>query len=211
MTAALDAVISAGRSFVSLGMSPGSSGNVSIREGDRVLVSATGTDLGRLSPDSFAVLDLDGRQVAGPRASKEAPLHTAFYRRRGDAGAVIHLHSAYATAVSVLAPWSDRTAVPPLTPYAVMRVGRVPMVPYRMPGSPELGELLEGLSGDFRAALLAHHGMVVAGRDAAHAQEVAVELEEACRLTVLTRGLDPVTLTDDHVAELVAAYGVPWE
>lgn len=203
-------LIDAGRALVDAGLSPGTSGNISAIDGERILVSGTGTSLGSLSEGDFAILDLDGTVTGGAKASKETPLHVGFYRRNPAHRAVVHVHSPQAAAFSCIAPWSEVSAVPPLTPYFVMRVGRTPLLPYRMPGSAQLGADIHQEPGEFRAALLANHGSVVAGRTLAEAVERAVELEEACRIALLT---DPATrreLTPAQTAELSARWNSPW-
>ncbi|MBN9733511.1 MULTISPECIES: class II aldolase/adducin family protein [unclassified Pseudonocardia] len=207
---AVDALLTAGARVVADGLSPGTSGNISVRDGDRVLVSGSGTSLGRLGPDDVAVLDLDGRHLDGARPSKEWPLHLAFYARDPEHRAVVHVHSPYAVAASCLEPWSDASAVPPLTPYYVMRVGQTPLLPYRPPGDPGLGDDLRGCPWELRAALLANHGSVVAAADAAQACEMAVELEEACRIALLTTGLPRRELTPDATRELARRWASPW-
>lgn len=207
----LNELIAAGRALVDAGLSPGASGNISAIDGDRILVSGTGTSLGALSESDFAILDADGAVRGGAKASKETPLHVGFYRRDPANRAVVHVHSPQATAFSCTAPWNDVSAVPPLTPYFVMRVGRTPLLPYRIPGSPQLGTDILEEPGPFRAALLANHGSVVAGATLAEAVERAIELEEACRIALLT---DPSTrreLTPEQTAELAERWGSPWQ
>ena len=206
----VDELLAAGARVVADGLSPGTSGNISVRDGDRVLVSGSGTSLGRLGPDDVAVLDLDGRHLGGARPSKEWPLHLAFYARDVAHRAVVHVHSPYAVAASCLEPWSEASAVPPLTPYYVMRVGQAPLLPYRPPGDPGLGDDLAACPWELRAALLANHGSVLAGRDAAEACERAVELEEACRITLLTTGLPRRELTPEATRHLAARWSSPW-
>lgn len=207
---AAEELIAAGARVVEDGLSPGSSGNISVRDGDRVLVSGSGTSLGRLGPGDIAVLDLGGRHTGGARPSKEWPLHLAFYARDPGHRAVVHVHSPYAVAASCLEPWSEASAVPPLTPYYVMRVGQAPLLPYRRPGDPGLGDDLLACPWELRGALLANHGSVLAGATATEACERAVELEEACRITLLTSGLPRRELTADEVAELAERWSSPW-
>lgn len=207
---AVDLLVRAGQRLAASGISPGSSGNVSVQDGDRVLMTGTGTDLGALTRDDVAVLDLVGTHLGGPAPSKEVAMHLAMYRRDPASRAVVHVHSAQAMALSTLPAWSERSAVPPITPYFVMRVGRAPRIPYRRPGDPELGTLIDALPGAFRAVLLANHGQITAGVDLDAAVDAAVELEEACRITLLTAGRDPELLSPADIAELTSRSGTTW-
>lgn len=203
-------LIDAGRSLVEAGLSPGSSGNISALDGDRILVSGTGTTLGALTPESFAIVSLTGEHLGGAKASKETPLHVGFYRRSASHRAVVHVHSPQAMAYSCTQPWSENSAIPPLTPYFVMRVGRTPLLPYRMPGSAQLGEDILEAPGELRAALLAHHGSVVAGNDLPDAVDRAIEVEEACRIALLTAAAPRRELTPEQISELCAHWRSPW-
>lgn len=211
MSDGIDQVVEAGRQLVESGLSGGTSGNLSIRSGDRVLVTATGAELGRLTADDIAVLDLDGRRVEGPKASKEWPLHLAFYRRSEEHRAVVHVHSPSAVAVSCLQPWADHSAIAPLTPYFVMRVGQTPLLPYRPPGDPAMADDLRDCPWDVRAVLLANHGPVVAAPDVATAVDRALQVEEVSQTMLLTAQLPVRTLTEDQVGELVRQWGAPWQ
>jgi len=203
-------LIAAGARLAASGISPGTSGNLSARDGDRVLMTGTGTDLGRLRPEDIATLDADGTLVAGPTPSKEVAMHLAMYGRDDALRATVHVHSPQATALSCLRPWSDGSAVPPITPYFIMRVGQTPCIPYRAPGSPDLGTLIADHPLRFRAVLLANHGLVASGTDLDDAMSTAIELEEACRMTLATLGHDPVLLTPAAIDELTARSGTAW-
>ncbi|ADH67753.1 MULTISPECIES: class II aldolase/adducin family protein [Nocardiopsis] len=200
-----------GRRAVELGLSPGASGNVSARAGGLTLMSPTGVSLRDLDPEGLSVLDGAGEHVAGPPPSKEFPLHQAMYRRVPDAGAVVHLHSPHACAASCLPAWSEASALPPVTPYLVMRVGQAPLVPYAAPGSDRLADNLSRLPGRFRAALLANHGSIVAASGPAAALDGAVELEEASRIVVSLRGSEFSVLSPEDVRELTGRYGTDWD
>ncbi|GAB2935547.1 class II aldolase/adducin family protein [Streptomyces mayteni] len=209
--AAIDELVAAGRELVASGLSPGASGNLSVRIGDRVHITPTGARLAALDPDGLAVLALDGTALSGPRASKEFPLHLACYRRDPAAKAVVHLHSPHAAAYSCLPPWSARSAVPPLTPYFVMRVGQTPLIPYAAPGDPAQAEALRALDFPFRAALLQNHGSLTAGPTLAGAVDAAVELEEATRLLLLLGPTAaPRLLTPSEATTLADRHGAPW-
>ena len=208
---AAEELCAVGRRAVESGLSPGSSGNVSVRVGDRILMSPTGVSLGDLGPKGLSVLDERGRHLEGPSPSKEFPLHLAMYDRVQGSGSVLHLHSPHTTAASCLPAWATTSALPPITPYLVMRVGQAPLVPYAAPGSDRLAENVAGLPGRFRAALLANHGSLVAADDAAGALEGAVELEEASRIVVALQGREFSVLSPEDVRELTLRYGTTWD
>lgn len=209
-TELVGALIEAGRALVDAGLSPGSSGNLSARDGDRILMTGTGTSLGALSPGDIAVLGPDGARIAGPKPSKEVSLHLALYEKNPEHGAVVHVHSPSVVALACLAPWSEESAVPPLTPYALMRVGQVPLLPFAPPGDPAMGALVAASPHPFRAALLANHGAVVSGEDLSRAVDSAIELEEACRIALLTRGADRRLIAPEHVRAICDRAGMPW-
>jgi ribulose-5-phosphate 4-epimerase/fuculose-1-phosphate aldolase len=150
---------------------------------------------------------LAGEHVGGDRPSKEAPLHLGIYSVRPDAGAIVHLHSTYATVLSCLAETSAEDAMAPITPYLMMRVGRVPMVPYHPPGSDALADAVRAKAGTHRAVLMANHGFVVAGKTFEDAVFNAEELEENAKLLVLTRGQRLRLLTPADIAALEAKFG----
>lgn len=188
------------------GYTVGTSGNISARLEDGLLITPTNSCFGFLDPARISKLDGGGRHVAGDKPSKEVFLHAAFYETRPHAGAVVHLHSTYATAISCLADIDPDDAIPPITPYVVMRVGRVKLVPYARPGDPAMGDLIRALGGAHAAVLLANHGPVVSGPDLAAAVSAAEELEETAKLLVVTRGLAVRRLTDAAVEDLIATF-----
>ncbi|HMQ40495.1 MAG TPA: aldolase [Paracoccus sp. (in: a-proteobacteria)] len=195
------------KSLFDRGFSVGTAGNVSVRLADGMLMTPTNVRLGDLDPARNAKLDSDGSHVAGDRPTKEVFLHRAFYVTRPDAGAVVHLHSTWATALSCLADTDPQDCIPPLTPYVVMRVGRVAMVPYVKPGDPETGRLIRALNGRHAAVLLANHGPVVSGRTLGSAVAAAEELEETAKLLIALRGMKTNLLTQAQVEDLRATFG----
>lgn len=201
----------AGTRLAALGLTHSSDGNLSMRDGDRILMTPTGSSLGALDPDQLSVLDSSGTPIDGPKPSKEVPLHLSFYRRDERSGAVVHLHSPAATALSCTEPWSERSAVPPITPYFVMRVGQTPLIPYADPGDPVQADAIEQLPYAFRAVLLQNHGCVVAGTDLDSAVDAAIELEAACAV-VLAAGSRPLRLLDEAtVTRLARRADTPWD
>lgn len=191
-----------GRSLFDRGFSVGSAGNISLALPDGWLMTPTNSCLGQLRADRLSRLDADWTPLSGDRPSKEVFLHRAFYETRPGTGAVVHLHSTYATALSCLELEDPEDCIPPLTPYVVMRVGRVPCLPYVPPGDPAMGDMIRARGGRHAAVLLANHGPVVAGRDLHSAVHAAEELEETAKLAVLLAGQRTRRLAPADVAEL---------
>jgi ribulose-5-phosphate 4-epimerase/fuculose-1-phosphate aldolase len=195
-------------SLFARGFSVGSAGNISVRLTDGYLMTPTNSSLGRLDPDRLSKLDAGFRHVGGDKPSKEVFMHRAFYQARDDAGAVVHLHSTQATAVSCLPDVDQSNPIPPLTPYFVMRVGRrMPIVPYYRPGDPAMEPAIHAAAKDARAVLLANHGPVVSAKTLTDAVYAAEELEEAAKLFLLLRGQSPRLLSGAQVDDLLATFG----
>jgi ribulose-5-phosphate 4-epimerase/fuculose-1-phosphate aldolase len=136
-----DRIARLGASLHARGLTSGSSGNISARTEDGGwLMTPTGSTLGDLDPARISKLDADGRCVCGDPPTKEHFLHRAMYAERPTTGGVVHLHSTYSVAVSLLADVDPANVLPPLTAYYVMRVGTLPLVPYHPPGTEELEE-----------------------------------------------------------------------
>lgn len=200
------------KSLFDRGLTGGSTGNISARTEDGgLLVSPTGTSFGRLDPGRLSRFDASGRLVDGDKPTKEMPLHTAFYDTRPAAGAVVHLHSCHAVALSMLPDVDPDDFLPHLTPYAIMRLGRVKLLPFFLPGDPAMGEAVRALAGKRSAVMLANHGPVVSGPDVESACHAIEELEDTARLALLTRGHAPRGLTAAQVAQLVATFDVEWD
>ena len=195
-----------GKSLFERGLTFGSSGNLSARVGDGWVMTPTNVSLGRLDPARLAKLDDAGRHVSGDKPTKETFLHMGMYRRRDTARAVVHLHSTYSVAVSCLADVDPADAIPPITAYYVMRVGRLPLVPYYRPGDAALGPAVEALADKHHAVLLANHGPVVAGTSLDAAVNAIEELEETAKLHLLLHGRRVRTLTDEQVADVRANF-----
>jgi ribulose-5-phosphate 4-epimerase/fuculose-1-phosphate aldolase len=198
-----------GRSLFERGLTPGSSGNISVRLDDGGwLVTPTNASLGFLDPANLARLDPQGRLIGGDKPTKEIPLHAALYDSRTSARAVVHLHSTHAVAVTMLPEIDAENALPPLTPYFLMKCGSVAMLPYYRPGDPAVADAIRGLAGKHSSVLLANHGPVVAGETLEAAVFATEELEETARLYLLLRGLNPRHLSRDQVRDLVQHFGL---
>ena len=195
-------------SLFARGFSVGTAGNVSARLADGYLITPTNSSLGRLRPERISRLDAGFGHVGGDPPSKEVFMHRAFYRARAEAGAVVHLHSTMATAAACLPDLDLNRALPPLTPYFVMRIGRrLPVVPYYRPGDPAMEPAITAAAADARAVLLANHGPVVSARTLTDAVHAAEELEEAAKLFLLLRPHAPRALTAAQVDDLLATFG----
>ncbi len=197
-----EAICRTAKSMFSRGLTHGSTGNVSVRLEDGWLMTPTGSSFGDLDPARLSRLDRDGRHVGGDAPTKEAFLHLAMYRERPGDGAVVHLHSTHSVSVSVLADVNASDVLPPLTAYYVMRVGRLPLVPYYPPGDLALADAVAALAGKHHAVLLANHGPVVSGSSLSAAADAIEELEATARVFLLTRGQAVRPLSAEQVAEL---------
>jgi 3-dehydro-4-phosphotetronate decarboxylase len=181
-----------GRSLFERSFTVGSSGNISC--------------LGRLDPARISLVDENWQFVSGDKPSKELPLHSVMYETRPETQAVVHLHSTYATALSLLPDIDAQDALPPITPYAVMRVGKLALVPYTTPGADSVIAHIRALKGKHKALLLANHGPVVADKSLDDAVYASEELEETAKLVVITRGMKPRMLSAADVQDLVKTF-----
>jgi ribulose-5-phosphate 4-epimerase/fuculose-1-phosphate aldolase len=198
-----------GRSLFERGLTPGSSGNISVRLDDGGwLVTPTNASLGFLDPARLSRLDASGHLMSGDIPTKEIPLHTALYATRRTARAVVHLHCAHCVALSMLPGIDPQAALPPMTPYYVMRCGATALLPYFRPGDPAVAEAIHDLRGRYSCVLLANHGPVVAGDSLEAAVFATEELEETAKLYLMTRGMNPRMLTADQVADLVSTFKI---
>ncbi len=206
-TALRESICRYGRSLFERGLTPGSSGNISLRLDDGGwLVTPTNASLGFLDPARLSRLDAQGRLISGDKPTKEIPLHSALYETRGTARAVVHLHSTHSVAVSMLPDIDPNAVLPPLTAYYLMRVGNAALVPYYRPGDPAVADAIRGLAGRHAAVLLANHGPVVAGETLEAALFATEELEETAKLYLLLRNMNPRVLSPAQIADLIKAF-----
>jgi 3-dehydro-4-phosphotetronate decarboxylase len=195
-----------GQSLFQRGLTPGSSGNLSVKLDDGWLFTPTNSCLGFLEAERLSKLDAAGKHVSGDPPTKELPLHFAFYEARPDARAVVHLHSTYATLLSCLADVDPEDAIPPITPYVVMRVGKVPVVPYTKPGAADVKPLILAKAPAHAAVLLGNHGPVIAGLSLESAVYALEELEEAAKLVLLSKGMKVRHLSPAQIADLERSF-----
>jgi 3-dehydro-4-phosphotetronate decarboxylase len=194
-----------GKSIFDRGLTFGSSGNLSARLDDGFVVTPTNSCLGFLDPARLSKLDTTGAHISGDKPTKEIPLHLAVYHARPQAMGIVHLHSTYATALSCLVDIDPDNSMPAITPYMVMRVGRVPVLPYVQPGSADIAPYVKDIAPRHPAFLLANHGPVVSGPSFADAVFSAEELEETAKLLILTDGRRVRHLSSEDSARLTSS------
>lgn len=200
------------KSMFDRGLTGGSTGNISARTEDGgLLVSPTGSTFGALDPARLSHFDAQGQLIGGDAPTKEMALHSAFYETRSTAGAVVHLHSTHSVARSLLPDVDPDNFLPPITAYSIMRLGKVKLLPYFLPGDPAMGDAVRGLAGKRSAIMLAAHGPVVAGKDVESACFAIEELEETAKLTLLLQGRDVNLLNPAQIAEVVTKFNVAWD
>ncbi|MGZ8157059.1 MAG: 3-oxo-tetronate 4-phosphate decarboxylase [Burkholderiales bacterium] len=197
-----DAVATIGKSLYDRGLAHGSAGNISVKLADGWLMTPTNSCLGRLDPARISRLDASGNRVSGDKPSKETFLHVAMYQERPACGAVVHLHSVHAVAVSCIDGLDPDNVFPPITAYAVMQVGALALVPYHPPGDESLADAVRRVAGKHHAVLLANHGPVVAGSSLDAAVNAIEELEQTAKLMLLLEGKPTRYLGVEQVAEL---------
>ena len=204
---ARDTLVEFGRFLYSRGLAHGSAGNLSVRLGDSaMLVTPTNSCLGRLTPERISKVAVDGTHLAGDPPSKETYVHLAVYAERSAANAIVHLHCTHSVAVSCLCHESPANVLPAITAYHVMRIGKLPLVPYFRPGDKRLAAAVREVAKDHTAMLLANHGPIVAGKSIEDAVYSAEELEETAKLFFLLDGRATRFLSLEQVRELETAF-----
>ena len=203
-----------GRSLFERGYVHATAGNVSVRLADGFLITPTDACLGFLEPEALAKVDAQGRQLSGDRASKTLVLHRRIYDAAPQAGCVIHTHSTHCVALTLQTMQEE--LLPPVTPYFVMKVGHVPVIPYHRPGDPAVGELVAQRIDQYhrdgtpiRAVMLSRLGPNVWHETPAGAMAVLEELEETAKLWMLSQPR-PQPLDEAQIAELRSAFGAAW-
>jgi ribulose-5-phosphate 4-epimerase/fuculose-1-phosphate aldolase len=198
-----------GRSLYERRYTVGSAGNISARLDDGWLITPTDACLGRLDPADIAKVDAGGRHVSGGKPSKTLTLHRLIYERNGETRGVVHTHSTHLVALTLAGVWHENDVLPPITPYYVMKVGHIPLIRYRRPGSPEVAAQVAELATKVRGVLLERLGPVVWERSVTQASHALEELEETARLWLMTSPR-PQALDEAALEELRATFGVSW-
>lgn len=195
-------IVELARSMYERRLTFGSSGNISVKLSDGWLMTPTGSSLGRLEADRLSRLDDNGKLLSGDAPTKESFIHIAMYRERPKAGAVVHLHSTHSVAVSCLDGIDPEDVLPPITAYYVMRVGKLPLIPYFAPGDKALAEAVGRVAAKHSAVLLANHGPVVSGTSLSSAVDAIEELEETARLYLLLHARPTRYLSREQIEDL---------
>ncbi|MFM7533817.1 MAG: aldolase [Rubrivivax sp.] len=205
-----------GRSLFERGYVHATAGNLSVRLDEGFLITPTDACLGTLDPARLARLDAQGMQLSGDPASKTLALHRRIYAAAPEARCVLHTHSTHLVALTLRGVWSEDDIVPPITPYYVMKVGHVPLIPYHRPGDPRAAELvaqriqaMAARGTPIRAVMLDRLGPNVWHRTPAQASAVLEELEETARLWLLASP-PPAPLAPAQIDELRQAFGASW-
>ena len=199
-----------GESLYRRGYTVGSAGNISARLEDGFLITPTDACLGFLDPTALSKLDREGVQVSGARASKTILLHRAVYGARPDIGGIVHTHSTSLVALSLLPDVNPSDVLPPITPYFVMKVGHVPMIPYRRPGDPAVADLVLAHAARVRAVLLERLGPLVWHDSVSAACFALEELEETAKLWLTLRDVRPPPLTEPQIEDIRRAFNVAY-
>lgn len=198
-----DDIVLLGASLFERGYATGGSGNISAMLPDgTILATPTGSCLGRLVPERLSRVNIEGEWLDGDKPSKEVPFHLALYRNNPTCQAVVHLHSLYLTAISCLEGLNPANVIRPFTPYYVMRIRKLALIPYYKPGDVRIAEELSHRANDGNAFLLANHGAVVTGPSLTEAVNNMEELEETARLFLLLSGRPIRYLSESEINEL---------
>lgn len=217
---ARDEICRVGASLFARGYVHATAGNISVRLADGYLITPTDACLGSLDPAKLAKLDASLKHISGDLASKTIALHASIYsaaRQFDDKTAcVIHTHSTYCVSQSLTSLAQHSEFLPAITPYFVMKVGHVPLIPYHRPGDPQLAQIVAdmitqyGQSGTpIRAVMLSRLGPNVWHDNPAQAMAVLEELEETAKLMHVAR--QTVTPLDRaQLQELRDTFGARW-
>ena len=195
------------------GITHGSTGNISVRlNDDEILVTPSGSSFGRLDPKEIVKVTKSGEFIGSSTPTKELPLHKAFYETRGmKSGAVVHLHSTHSVALSMLPEINEDNVLPSYTPYSIMLLGKVKLLPFFIPGDPAMGEAIKGLAGKRSAVLLANHGPVVSGKDLESSVNAIEELEATAKLALILKGTNAKALDEKQINTVVNKFNIEWD
>ncbi len=195
------------------GITHGSTGNISVRLNDNeILVTPSGSSFGRLDPNEIVKITKSGEFEGPLPPTKELPLHKAFYETRGlKSGAVVHLHSTHSVALSMIPGIDEDNVLPAYTPYSIMLLGKVKLLPFFIPGDPAMGDAIRGLVGKRSAVLLANHGPVVSGKDLEASVNAIEELEATAKLALILKGTNAKELNQKQMSSVINKFNIDWD
>jgi ribulose-5-phosphate 4-epimerase/fuculose-1-phosphate aldolase len=209
-------IVRIGRSLFERGLVHSTAGNISVKlpNGGGYVITPSDACLGFLQADELARVHGNGRQISGLPASKTLALHRRIYAEDADAECVLHTHSTHLVALTLAGVWQADSVMPPITPYQVMKIGRVPLIPYRRPGDPEVADLVaqamqaaRAAGSPIRGVLCERLGPTVWHRSPTAAMAALEEFEETARLWLMAV---PKPLTPEQLAELRTQFGAAW-
>lgn len=198
-----------GQSLYARGYTVGTAGNISARLPDGWLITPTDACLGTLDPARIAKVSTAGEWVSGDKPSKTLALHRAIYDNNPQMQAVVHTHSTSLVALTLAGVWHDSAVLPPITPYQVMKVGRIPLIPYCRPGDPQVARQVNLLAASVRGVLLERLGPVLWHESVSQAAYALEELEETARLWLMAKD-KPEPLSTAALDELYRVFGARW-
>lgn len=175
----LDQAIWCARSLFERNKVSGSSANLSLKIGDTIYITASGSCFGNLCYEDFVPV---GKRESTKKPSKELPLHEILYDKDCEIRAVLHTHSTYSVLWSIVYEGDSKNCIPSHTPYLKMKLGTVGLVPYEKPGSEELFSAFRACVGSSDGFILKNHGPVVGGKDIMDAFYILEELEESAKI-----------------------------
>lgn len=198
-----------GLSLYQRGFTVGSSGNISARLDDGWLITPTDVCLGALKPKMIAKVNLAGQWVNGEKPSKTLTLHRTIYENNSAVHGIVHTHSTHLVAMTLGQVWSQQAILPPITPYQVMKVGRIPLIDYCRPGSPEVAAQAGMLAAAVKGIMLERLGPVIWSATVTRAAEILEELEETAKLWLMTNP-KPAALDNAALLDLFDTFDCRW-
>ncbi len=195
-------IVQYARSLFDRGYVVGSAGNISVKlEDGTYLATPTGSSFGSLVAEEISHFDADGKLLSGKKPTKEVFFHMACYEVHPEARAVVHLHSTYSTLLASLEGLQDGMPLRPFTPYFVMKVGAVGIMPYRKPGDERMADDVREKRA-YTSLLMANHGLVICRKTLTDAVQSAEEFEETAKLWYLAQSLPVRYLNEKEIGEL---------
>ncbi|MCC3721495.1 aldolase [Rouxiella badensis] len=198
-----------GASLFQRGYTVGSAGNISARLDDGWLITPTDACLGRLDPAKIAKVNSKGEWISGDKPSKTLLLHRQIYDRNASVNGVVHTHSTNLVNLTLQGVWSRPSILPPLTPYQVMKVGRIPLIDYDRPGSDAVAAQIAELANQVNGVMLERLGPVIWGKTVSSACFALEELEETAKLWMQS-DKKPSPLPESAVRELSEVFSIKW-